>query len=201
VDDTIPKELERICQKAMAKRAVDRYSTAKDMADDLRHFLAEQTVSQQSALSSRVVSSSSGAPVGQAIATSVASGQSGTPATPTSDTQPLKIVPKGLHSFDAHDADFFLELRKDVCRRLDLRAKRLRQIVAGEGRAVASAYQRCADRLPRIDRGYGNSPAQQSAQALSWPACQPGFNGDASGAPPRAGHSSGQEGIHRSRPV
>ena len=31
-------------------------------------------------------------------------------ATPTSDNQPIKIVPKGLRSFDAHDADFFLEL-------------------------------------------------------------------------------------------
>src|SRR6185369_8215857 len=30
--------------------------------------------------------------------------------TPTSDHQPIKIVPKGLRSFDAHDADFFLEL-------------------------------------------------------------------------------------------
>ena len=27
-----------------------------------------------------------------------------------SDSRPLKIVPKGLRSFDAHDADFFLEL-------------------------------------------------------------------------------------------
>ena len=26
------------------------------------------------------------------------------------DNQPIKIVPKGLRSFDAHDADFFLEL-------------------------------------------------------------------------------------------
>ena len=40
-----------------------------------------------------------------------------TPAPPVplpghaSDSQPpLKIVPKGLRSFDAHDADFFLEL-------------------------------------------------------------------------------------------
>ena len=35
-DDTIPKELERICQKALAKRASERYSTARDMAEDLR---------------------------------------------------------------------------------------------------------------------------------------------------------------------
>ena len=31
-------------------------------------------------------------------------------STPASDSQPIKIVPKGLRSFDAHDADFFLEL-------------------------------------------------------------------------------------------
>ena len=46
-DDHIPKELERICLKALSKRASERYSTAKDMADDLRHFLAEQTSDQQ----------------------------------------------------------------------------------------------------------------------------------------------------------
>src|SRR5438270_1369507 len=40
-DDSIPKELDRICLKALSKRASERYSTAKDMADDLRHFLAE----------------------------------------------------------------------------------------------------------------------------------------------------------------
>ena len=39
VDDTIPRELERICQKMLAKRASERYSTARDLADDLRHFL------------------------------------------------------------------------------------------------------------------------------------------------------------------
>ncbi len=39
VDDTIPRELERICQKMLAKRASERYSTARDLAEDLRHFL------------------------------------------------------------------------------------------------------------------------------------------------------------------
>src|ERR1700676_1833938 len=38
-DDTIPKELERICLKALSKRASERYTTAKDMGDDLRPFL------------------------------------------------------------------------------------------------------------------------------------------------------------------
>ena len=42
MDDTVPKELERICLKALAKRASERYTTGKDLADDLRHFLAQQ---------------------------------------------------------------------------------------------------------------------------------------------------------------
>jgi hypothetical protein len=41
VDDTIPKELERICLKALAKRASERYTTAKDFADDLRYFMGQ----------------------------------------------------------------------------------------------------------------------------------------------------------------
>lgn len=40
LDDRIPKELDRICLKALSKRAPDRYSTAKDLGDDLRHFLS-----------------------------------------------------------------------------------------------------------------------------------------------------------------
>src|SRR5581483_5225506 len=38
VNDQIPKELERICLKALSKRAAGRYTTARDLADDLRHF-------------------------------------------------------------------------------------------------------------------------------------------------------------------
>src|SRR5262249_39741878 len=40
IEDALPKELERICLKALSKRASERYLTAKDLADDLRHFLA-----------------------------------------------------------------------------------------------------------------------------------------------------------------
>ena len=39
LDDSIPKDLERICLKALAKRVSDRYTTAKDMASELRAFL------------------------------------------------------------------------------------------------------------------------------------------------------------------
>ena len=109
-DDGIPKELDRICLKALSKRASERYSTGKDMADDLRHFLAEQTLSHP-APSATGLATPSITPVSQPPSTALASSRSGTSSTtPTSDQQPIKIVPKGLRSFDAHDADFFLEL-------------------------------------------------------------------------------------------
>jgi serine/threonine protein kinase/formylglycine-generating enzyme required for sulfatase activity len=112
-DDQIPKELDRICLKALSKRASERYSTANDIADDLRHFLSEQTISHQPAgAKGHVVPSIT--PVLPSPSPTPASGRSGaasaTATRPTSDDQPIKIVPKGLRSFDAHDADFFLEL-------------------------------------------------------------------------------------------
>jgi serine/threonine protein kinase len=103
IDDTIPKELERICLKAMSKRATDRFTTARDMADDLRE----------------VIKTTGGfdLPVAQLVPVSTPPGstQEVTPVPSTSkesdsDQQPLKIVPKGLRSFDEQDADFFLEL-------------------------------------------------------------------------------------------
>ncbi len=101
-DDSIPKELDRICLKALSKRASERHSTAKDLAEDLRHFLA-----QQPSPTTTGVGSPSITPVVQPPSTL---GRSATSSTPTSDHQLIKIVPKGLRSFDAEDSDFFLEL-------------------------------------------------------------------------------------------
>ena len=104
IDDTIPRELERICQKAMAKRASERYSTGRDMADDLRHFLQTEAASGLPA---------AGAEHGRPAARIDPGGDSGHAAHPDrSDSagREVKIVPKGLRSFDRHDADFFLEL-------------------------------------------------------------------------------------------
>ncbi len=111
-DEKLPKELERICHKAMAKRASDRYSSAHDMAEDLRHFLAEQTVIQSGASPGGIASVASETHASHIASTSVGSiaASSASLGTGSSDSQPIKIVPKGLRSFDAHDADFFLEL-------------------------------------------------------------------------------------------
>jgi len=70
LDESIPAELERICLKALSKRASDRYATAAELADDLLHW-------NQS---------------------------------PQQESKEHQIVPKGLRSFDANDADFFLDL-------------------------------------------------------------------------------------------
>jgi serine/threonine protein kinase/formylglycine-generating enzyme required for sulfatase activity len=79
LDATIPRELERICLKALAKQASERYTTAFDLADDLHHWLAK--TAEMAAHDSAVYLKA-----------------------------PVKIVPKGLRSFDAEDTDFFLEL-------------------------------------------------------------------------------------------
>lgn len=100
--DAIPKELERICLKAISKRAADRYTTAKDLADDLRHFLDGALARVSTSASDLQGLKTPGSPVAM-MPTPTA------PATP-SDQKPLTIIPKGLRSFDAHDADFFLEL-------------------------------------------------------------------------------------------
>jgi serine/threonine protein kinase/formylglycine-generating enzyme required for sulfatase activity len=102
-DDSIPKELERICLKALSKRAADRYMTAKDMADDARMFLEHSRDEDKELLRSRValVGSNSAPPTPTLLPR---------PLPPPSDAALVKIVPKGLRSFDARDADFFVEL-------------------------------------------------------------------------------------------
>jgi serine/threonine protein kinase/formylglycine-generating enzyme required for sulfatase activity len=91
LDDTIPKELDRVCLKALARKATDRYSTAADLSDDLRHW--------QSAA--------------QAPAPGPVPDRPGPPALGPghawADAAP-RVVPKGLRSFDAEDKVFFLEL-------------------------------------------------------------------------------------------
>ena len=82
----------------------DRYTTAQDFADDLQHFLSE--LPQVAVV----------APAASRLASARWQRKAALEAahhglhTPLSDSRAIKIVPKGLRSFDAQDADFFLEL-------------------------------------------------------------------------------------------
>ena len=103
IDDTIPRELERIGLKALSKRASERYSTARDLAEDLRYFLeSELGTSSRPGVS----------PIATTVPTATATEPAPTPVPGSSDSVPraIRIVPKGLGSFDENDADFFLEL-------------------------------------------------------------------------------------------
>ena len=99
----VPKEIERICLRALAKRPRDRYSTAKDLAADLRLYLAEES---QPSGATEVRAAGPAAP--SPIAADSAARKPAAAAAPSSEL--ATIVPKGLRSFDEHDADFFLEL-------------------------------------------------------------------------------------------
>jgi serine/threonine protein kinase/formylglycine-generating enzyme required for sulfatase activity/HEPN domain-containing protein len=103
-DDAVPKELERICLKALSRRTGDRYPTGKDLANDLRDFFEQSTADENTLLRSRIPTAAIPSPAQSATPTQIA------PLTASLDQRPVKIVPKGLRSFDAHDADFFLEL-------------------------------------------------------------------------------------------
>ncbi len=44
LDRHVPRDLETICLKAMAREPSDRYASAVDLAEDLRRFLADRTI-------------------------------------------------------------------------------------------------------------------------------------------------------------
>jgi len=112
IDDAIPKELERICSKALSKRASERYSTAKDLAEDVRLFL--QTAGGAVAPVALAVPTST-----PPISTLEVVGPPPTSRQSDSDQRPIKIVPKGLRSFDEQDADFFLSCFPDLGTAMD----------------------------------------------------------------------------------
>ena len=87
---TLPRDLERICLKALAKRASQRYSTANDIVEDIEHFL--DTCDGDSSVQQQGLDTESTAL-----------------STPQSEAT-TDVVPRGLRSYDRHDASFFCRL-------------------------------------------------------------------------------------------
>jgi serine/threonine protein kinase/formylglycine-generating enzyme required for sulfatase activity len=88
IDPQTPPELSRICLACLEKRATDRYASAADLIDDLRHWLDGK---------SPVVRTEWKAPTSAANRVE-------------SVANPSVISPKGLQSYDEDDASFFLQL-------------------------------------------------------------------------------------------
>ena len=131
-DDSIPRELERICLKALAKLAGQRYSIAQDMCDDLRAW--EQPGASISELRG---------PIPPAAEVSPGSD----PRPSSSDSlAAIKVVPKGLRSFDSGDSDFFLHLlpgprdRDGVPESVRFWVRRLQPIDNDQGLSVGVIY-------------------------------------------------------------
>ncbi|WP_422927598.1 protein kinase domain-containing protein [Singulisphaera sp. PoT] len=96
-DETIPRELERICLRCLAKRVSDRYATAKDFADDLYHFLEEP--SPTPAVPPRPGAGGSGGVPTRGVFESSNESEWRAP-----------VIPRGLRAFDESDATAFLQL-------------------------------------------------------------------------------------------
>jgi serine/threonine protein kinase/formylglycine-generating enzyme required for sulfatase activity len=105
-DDSISPDLERICMKALARRASDRFTVARDLAEEIRWLLANHapTPGQHLTAISIPASTTPITPVTPNTAELAAGVANATP------TGPTRVVPKGLRSFDASDASFFLDL-------------------------------------------------------------------------------------------
>jgi serine/threonine protein kinase/formylglycine-generating enzyme required for sulfatase activity len=94
INSSVPRELERICLKALSKKVSDRYSTAADMAEDLAHW-------RSASLGTLSAPVQAGNPIIPGPATEGQSTQQ------SIDIETVGVVPHGLRPFAQNDADFF----------------------------------------------------------------------------------------------
>ncbi len=108
IDGLIPEVLGRICLRALARRASERYSTAEEMAaalrDGLRDSSTDQTLtgiiaSGSTPQDSSVMLSTRGIPQPLTISGQTIAGY-----------YEVRIIPRGLHPYEAQDAPFFLNM-------------------------------------------------------------------------------------------
>lgn len=84
IDETIPRELERICLRCLSKRMTDRYQKVADLAEELKGW------------------------INAALTPTITSEDEATELSPRSSAG--LVAPKGLRPFGIDDAHFFLNL-------------------------------------------------------------------------------------------
>lgn len=100
----VPRELERICLKALSQRASDRHSTADDLAEELQAWHGKRQATSQATVAEAQAAGAEAA--GEGPKSQPASGgSSGSRQRPLTD-----LVPRGLRSYGPEDADFFLRM-------------------------------------------------------------------------------------------
>jgi len=111
--ENLEREFERICLKAMARRMSDRYTTARDLAQDLRAAI-DALPGPPPLPKSAPPGPAPGAPavVAAPADMSALDSPSGQPSSSASSlTQvSVRVIPRGLCAFGADDKDFFLGL-------------------------------------------------------------------------------------------
>lgn len=119
IDATIDREIQRICLKCLERQQRDRYPTADELAEDLRHWLefakAKTPLLNQPEPSSSIETSKLiHTPRNTTIVGLLDSiGQAGSlpQSIPDSSDDPFPLfVPKGIRAYTTEDAEFFLEL-------------------------------------------------------------------------------------------
>ncbi len=88
----VPRELERICLKALSKKVSERYSTASDLVEDLEHWSDVPATQTNRATTAYLVENP--------MVESASNSQS-------LDLDSIAVVPHGLRAFDSGDSDFF----------------------------------------------------------------------------------------------
>ena len=105
----LPRELERICLRALERNPAWRYASAKDLSEELRALLDSwrrpSEVESPSALEAMSLASTQTQPpsIRPPVLASADPSSTGTNRAP-------RLVPKGMRAFDEADAEFFLQI-------------------------------------------------------------------------------------------
>ena len=166
VDASIPEELERICLKALSKRAADRYADARHMVDDLRHFVecARQSGGTGAAADPALLRNGShrrpddaadtqGDSQGAALLRRQGCGLLSQPGARSAGSKRTARVDSAVE-----DADRNGRRVGNVRRGSALRTFGVRQVVAGPRRLAAAPVAQSARHLPRGDGGRHREP-------------------------------------------